>query len=64
MLCLGFFSLFPASFCFLPITHTETLRGQANTLNREMLMADHYNWSTTSQSKGFGQRIKEGALIR
>lgn len=40
MLCFGGFLLIPAPFCFLPIAHAETLRGQANTLDREVLMAD------------------------
>jgi len=40
MLYLEGFLLIPALFCFLHIIRAETLRGQANTLAREVLMAD------------------------
>ena len=40
MLCFGGFLLIPAPFCFLLITYAETLRGEANTLDRGVLMAD------------------------
>lgn len=59
----GFFLLISAPFCFLPITHTETLRGQANTLDRDTANGrGPYNWSTALQNKGFGQKIKKSSF--
>lgn len=62
--CFGGFLSIPAPFCFLPITNAETLRGQANTLNRAVLMADFpIIVQQLHKAKALDRGYKEGALI-